>query len=36
MVFSHLIKNIVQHLDALAEENKQQLEVNETLSDEGE
>lgn len=31
MIFSHLIKNIVQHLDALNEENKQQLDVNETL-----
>jgi len=31
MVFSLLIKSIVQHLDALNKENKQQLDVNETL-----
>lgn len=31
MVFPHLIKNTVQHLDALNEENKQQLDGSETL-----
>lgn len=36
MVFSHLIKSIVQHLDVLKEENKQQLGINETLQDERE
>lgn len=36
MVFPHLIKNIIQHLDALNKENKQQLDANETLYDERE